>query len=106
MKGEKRFMSLKKPSRARDEAYLCFIRAHDCISCGAPGPNYAHHARKLSPGEPGSSKTSDFTAVPLCQVCHTAEHIGYPMDTLELYQAAFDLLRSWMENNGNTTRSV
>lgn len=91
-------MDLKKPKRFRSEEYLDFIRLKECCSCGAPGPSFAHHSRKLSYGEPGSSKTSDLTAVPMCAICHNHEHTGYPMDELELWQSAFAMLREYVES--------
>jgi hypothetical protein len=97
---------LEKPKRYRNNAYLDFVRAHHCISCGADPPNFAHHARRLDPGRPTQSKVSDYNAVPLCAACHSLEHEGIGMDLLEMYKWAFAILRAWAENNGNNTRSV
>jgi cytochrome c553 len=88
---------LKKPSQHRSKSYLEWVKWHDCIGCGAPAPSFAHHARKLDPGRPTQSKVSDYNAVPMCVVCHDNEHRGMGMDILELYQAAFALLREWVE---------
>jgi hypothetical protein len=93
--------NLMKPKQIRDNKYLDFIRNKDCISCGRPSTpddrNIAHHARRLDPGRPTQSKVSDYNAVPMCVVCHDNEHRGMGMDILELYQAAFALLREWVE---------
>lgn len=89
--------NLKKPKRFHSEEYLDFIRLRECCSCGAPGPSMAHHARKLDPGRATQNKVSDYNAVPLCSVCHDNEHRGYGMDILELYQSAFHLLRTYIE---------
>lgn len=92
---------LEKPKRYRNPKYLAWIRMQPCCSCCAPPPNIAHHARNLDPGRPTQSKVSDYDAVPLCQVCHQAEHTGYigeRMEILELYQSAFHLLRTWVED--------
>ena len=82
----------------KSKEYLEFVRFHDCVSCGCAGPCFAHHARKLDSGRPiAGGKVSDFNAVSLCAPCHTNEHLGYPMDELELWQAAFALLREYCE---------
>jgi hypothetical protein len=95
---------LEKPKRYRNPKYLAWIREQPCCSCGQSGtlavPIVAHHARNLDPGRPTQSKVSDYDAVPLCQMCHNAEHTGYigeRMEILELYQSAFHLLRTYME---------
>lgn len=88
---------LEKPKKHSSKEYLDWIRMHDCVSCGAPGPNMAHHARKLDPGRATQGKVSDYNAVPLCDVCHRSEHTGYPMEDLELWQSAFALLREYVE---------
>jgi Fe-S-cluster-containing dehydrogenase component len=88
---------LEKPKRYRDPKYLAYIRMQDCIGCGVRGQSVPHHARNLDPGRPTQSKVSDYNAVPMCVVCHDLEHRGMGMDILELYQAAFDLLRTWVE---------
>jgi hypothetical protein len=90
-------MNFKKPKRFRSGEYLDFIRLKECCSCGAPGPSFAHHSRKLDPGRATQGKVSDLNCVPMCAICHNAEHGGYPMDELELWQAAFALLREFME---------
>lgn len=54
----------------RSPAYLTFVRARPCCSCGAAGYSDAsHHGRR-----PMGRKTDDFRTIPLCRVEHDRYH--------------------------------
>lgn len=78
-------MSLQRPVRRRDEAYLRWIRTQKCCvhhgiaddSLG--GPIEAHHVRLEGHGGMGT-KPDDSRALPFCAVAHSIYHkIGRPV---------------------------
>jgi hypothetical protein len=90
-------VDLKKPIRHENADYRKYIQMQPCCSCTAPGPSILHHCRKIDPGRPTQGKVSIYNGLPMCHACHTAEHNGMGLDILELYQRAFYLLRTWVE---------
>ena len=60
---------LEKPERREDSAYLDHVRTYCCCACGKQEAE-AHH---LLGGGMGT-KGSDYSAVPLCRVCHAEAH--------------------------------
>jgi len=67
-KPQRRAPSATRRGPPRDEAYLAWIRAMPCITCGIAGRSQAAHT-----GTDGgmSQKASDYSCVPLCADCHT-----------------------------------
>ena len=57
----------------KSKSYLKWIRQKQCLTCGAPGPNDAHHVWHTGKKNHGN----DYLAVPLCRGCHTAENHSY-----------------------------
>ena len=90
-------MDLNKPIQHRNKDYIKYIQMQPCCSCGAPAPSFAHHCRKIDSGRPTQNKVSDYDCLPFCDVCHAHEHRAMGLDILELYQSAFYLLRTWVE---------
>ena len=57
---------LIKPSTPRNKKYLAWIRTLPCCLCGRPQDVQAHHSESGGMGIKGS----DYSALPLCPVCH------------------------------------
>ena len=60
-------MTFPKPIREVDERFLDFIREQPCCLCYR-WPTDPHHLDSRGSGG------SDYSAVPLCRVCHTRAH--------------------------------
>lgn len=65
-------MQQPRPSTARDEAYLEFVRSKPCCACNRPGPSEAHHEPMGFTGM--GMKPPDYQTVPLCRACHQERH--------------------------------
>lgn len=59
----------------RSYKHLQWIRGFQCYECGAGGKIEAAHVRIGTDGSTGD-KPSDYWAVPLCETCHSRQHIG------------------------------
>lgn len=72
----KRSRIRRKPKRddgQRDEPYLRWVRLQACARCGAVHGIHAHHA---TAGRGYGQKAPDYTAVPLCALCHRRFHLA------------------------------
>ena len=65
--------SLQKQLTPRDPQYLAWINTLPCAVCFRTGPNEAHHAKSGGLGV----KSSDYTAIPLCNEHHREWHDKY-----------------------------
>lgn len=79
---------LRKPDPAKYAPdYLAWVRTLPCAACGAIAtawrPNQAHHTGPRGLG----TKSSDFSAVPLCAGCHDDGHARVGM---KLFAARYD----------------
>lgn len=69
----------RKPSAlhrgpARDAAYLTWIRSFPCAACGRrPRSEAAHTGRDGGKG----LKSNDYSAIPLCHICHRTGTYSY-----------------------------
>lgn len=65
--------------RRHNEKHLAFIRTLPCICCGDNTATQAAHVRysdaRIAKTNPGvGQKPDDCFTLPLCQVCHSAQH--------------------------------
>ena len=57
----------------KDPKYLDWIRTCPCAFCGFQGPSEPHHVKGVD-GLPGTGrKSSDYVALPACDLCHDGE---------------------------------
>lgn len=86
---------IPKPKRYENQAYLDWVRAHPCASCGKGGPSDPHHFGRGGVG----TKSDDTWVVPLCRVCHTLQHGGNGMSREEMLWNALDLITEYWKQN-------
>ena len=95
-------IELAKPTTWRSEAYLDWIRAMPCLSCGAPEPSEPHHV--VTGGM--SNKCSDAHTVPLCHRCHRLAQahqwdvlvMRYGFGAAEMWKGCAILIERWFCN--------